>query len=291
MFKYIYACLLMLFIVNATAQDLTMVEQADTTAVKKWDAALDVFSRYIWRGQTLGADFPVLQPAFNYSASDKLTIGVWATTNLKYNYYYSDNATPNYSHQEFDVGVSYQISDYLTVSVWDYYWPSWHSIADEDNNYFNYGADGVKTVDASLEFDFSDGYQYPFNALVSTFVLGNDFRYDAMGENPRQNFTTYMEVGYTFYDIFSLLTTSKLVQNIDLDPSVGAVLNNQAGYYEAADYNRVSFINMAVRAHREFEVAEGINMPISVNYTHNAAKRNTEIDGRDFVTLGVSFYY
>lgn len=291
MSKYIYIVLFLFFSKNAQAQDSTMVQQVDTSATKKWDASVDVFSRYIWRGQTLGGNFPALQPAFNYCVTQKWTVGVWATTNFKHDYYYSDNTTPNYSHQEFDFGVSYQINDFLAISVWDYYWPSWHMIEGEDNNYFNYGTDGVKTVDATLEFDFSEGFKYPFNATISTFILGNDFRYDSTGGNPRQNFTTYIEAGYTFYDIFRLLTPSKLVRNIDFDPSIGAVLNNQAGYYEAADFNQVSFINMALTVNREFVLREGLSMPVSLNYTHNAARRNTEIDGRDFVTIGLSIYY
>ncbi|HEX8562936.1 MAG TPA: TorF family putative porin [Flavobacterium sp.] len=288
MYKYLFVVLFLSFS-KSLAQDSTMVA-LDSVPEKRWDVSVDLVSRYIWRGQAYGGNTPAVQPAFNYALADKWTVGVWGTTNFRDQYYYSDDVTPNNAYQEFDLGVSYQINDFMSISVWDYYWPSWHRLEGEDKSYFNYGVDGAKTVDATLEFDFSEGFKYPFNATISTFILGNDFRYDASGENPKQNFTTYVEAGYTFYDIFKLLTASPILKNINLDPSIGAVLNNQAGYYEAADYDRISFINMAVSANREFDLGQGLTMPVSLNYTHNAASRNTEVDGTDFLTVGVSLY-
>lgn len=77
------------------------------------------------------------------------------------------------------------MNDFLQIQLWDYYWPSVNRVDGVNNGFFNYGKDGVKTVDAILYFDFSDGYKLPFPATISTLVAGNDFRYDKNGENPK----------------------------------------------------------------------------------------------------------
>jgi hypothetical protein len=256
---------------------------------KRWDVNLDIASMYIWRGQSWGGRYVAFQPSFNYALTEKWSIGVWGTTNFQNRYYENDGFTPR-GYQEVDLGVTYQIMDFMSVSLWDYYWPTYESYEGVDQSYFNYGPDGVKSVDATLEFDFSDGYQYPFNAAISTLVGGNDYRYDDEGENPTRNFTTDVEVGYTISGIFNTISATTL-RNIDLCPTAGAVLNNQAEYYTYGDYDRVSVVNLALNMSREFEIGGGIMMPVSVIYTHNAAQSNTEVMGQNFVTAGVSFYY
>ena len=263
---------------------------ADSTATKRWEIGIDLVSRYIWRGQTWGGNFVAAQPSVTFLVTDKFSIGTWATTNFQNEYYYSDGITENKGYQELDFGITYQLTDYLSLQLWDYYWPTFEKLEGVDRSYFNYGPDGVKSVDASLVFDFSDGYKFPFDATISTLVSGNDYRYDKNGENPTRNFTTYLEAGYTFSSILNGISP-RTFKNIDLHPSVGAVLNNQAEYYTYADYDKPSLVNLATSATREFGLGEKIKMPLSIVYTHNASTRNTEVIGRDFVTAGVSFWY
>jgi hypothetical protein len=174
------------------------------------------------------------------------------------------------------------------VELWDYYWPTLDNVTGAGANYLDYGPDGVKTVDLSIALDFS-GYRYPFNATVSTLVGGNDYRYDENGENATRNFTTYVEAGYTFSNIFH--DVSGLLKGIDLCPAVGAVLNNRAEYYAYGDYDRVSVVNVALSASREVELGYGCATVVSLNFTHNAAAHNLEPTGRNFVTAGMSFVY
>ncbi|HEY0046452.1 MAG TPA: hypothetical protein VGB44_07065 [Flavobacterium sp.] len=270
------------------AQELTLQDSV-TAPEKKWDINLDVVSMYIWRGQAWGGRYVAFQPSFNYQLGERWSVGVWGTTNMQDRYYEKNGLTPR-GYQEFDFGITYQIKDYLSVSLWDYYWPTFESFEGVDQSYFNYGPDGVKSVDATIEFDFSDGYKYPFNATISTLIAGNDYRYDDTGENATRNFTTYVEVGYTISDIFEMVS-AKTLRYIDICPTAGAVLNNQAEYYTYGDYDRVSLVNLALNMSREFELGNGIMMPLSIVYTHNAAKSNTEIMGHNFVTAGISFYY
>ncbi|WP_309641836.1 hypothetical protein [Flavobacterium sp.] len=247
---------------------------------KKLELNLDIASRYIWRGQSWGGDYVVVQPAINYSITDKLVAGFWATTNFQNDYFYADgNAGKGY--QEVDFSLSYEINSFLTVQVWDYYWPSVAKVEGVDNGFFNYGTDGTKTVDANLLFDFSD-YKVPLSLTLSTLVAGNDYRYDDEGENPKQNYTTYFEAVYTLEELF---------QKITFEATTGAVFNNQAKYYAAGDYDQTSLVNVGLEATREFQLTDRISMPLSLNYIHNAATKNTEFFGRNFLVAGITFNY
>ncbi len=269
---------------NKAAVDTTIVEKE-----KKLELKLDIVSRYLWRGQCWGGDYVALQPTIEYAVTAKLSLGFWATTNFKYDYFYLDGATAYKGYQEMDFYATYQITDYLQVQLWDYYWPSVSKVAGVDNRFFNYGKNGVKTVDATLYFDFSEGYKYPFNVTLSTLVAGNDYRYDDDGNNPKQNFTTYIELGYTIKPFNKLPSNS--IKEIEFAPVIGAVLNNKAGYYSYADYDKVSFVNMGLKVSKEIDLGRGITMPIFINYIHNDAKRNTETFGNNFLVAGISIDY
>lgn len=267
---------------NETVKDTTKRE-------KKLEFNLDIVSRYIWRGQSWGGDYIAVQPTIEYAVTPKLSLGFWATTNFKNDYFYPDGVTSYKGYQEIDFYATYQLNDFLQFQVWDYYWPSVSKVDGVDNGFFNYGKDGVKTVDAMLYFDFSEGYKYPFNITISTLVAGNDYRYDSNGENAKQNFTSYLEFGYTF-TLFEK-STVKALQGIELDPVIGAVINNKAAYYSYADYDEVSFINIGIKATKEIDLGSGITMPLSLNYIHNGAKHNTETFGKNYLVAGLSFSY
>jgi len=273
-----------------TAKDSLLIVPVDSTKVdKKWDVAVDIASRYIWRGQSWGGNYPVLQPSFNYAITNKLRVGIWATTNFQNDFLENDGTTPK-SYHEFDVGLSYQLTNFLTLEVWDYYWPALQRMENVDTNYFNYGPNGVKTIDASLAFDFSEGYKLAFTGTISTLVGGNDYRYNADDSSFTRNYTTYIEMGYHFPDIFAL-SSSKFLQKIDAHPMIGAVINNQAQYYTYADYNKPSVINIALSLTREFQTNQNTTIPVVLSYTHNAATANTEVYGKNFLLAGISFWY
>jgi Bacterial protein of unknown function (Gcw_chp) len=291
--KYKIQLLPFLFIViSATGFSQESEIKNDTTSTaneNKLELKVDIVSRYLWRGQCWGGDYVAVQPTIGYALTPKFSLGLWATTNFKGDYFYPDGETAYKGYQEIDFYATYQINDFLQFQLWDYYWPSVSKVEGVDNGFFNYGKEGTKTVDAMLYFDFSEGYKFPFNATISTLVAGNDYRYDSEGENPKQNFTTYLELGYTF-TLFEK-SASKAFNSIELAPVVGAVLNNKAEYYSYADYDEVSFVNMGVKATKEFDLGNGITMPLSLNYIHNGAKHNTETFGKNYLVTSISFSY
>ncbi len=267
----------------------TSTETLASESIKKWSVSVDVFTRYLWRGQCWGGDYAVVQPTLEYAITPKLTVGIWGTSNGKFDYYYPDGETSYKGYQELDLYVKYQINDFMQVQVWDYYWPTVQKISDINNQFFNYGSDGVKTVDAMLCFDFSEGYKYPFNATISTLIAGNDYRYDVNGDHAKQNFTTYLELGYTF--TFFETSPNIILNNLELSPVIGAVLNNKAQYYTSGDYDKVTFVNMGIKVSKEIDLGNGVAMPISLSYIHNGAQQNTETFGRNFLVGGISFSY
>lgn len=272
--RIVIANLFIMFNANLYAQ--TVVAAKDSIESKKeskFEFNVDLLTRYLWRGQCWGGDYAVVQPTITYAATDKITIGFWATSNFKSDYFYPDGETSYKGYQEIDFNINYQVSPFLSIQLWDYYWPSVSRVEGVDNGFFNYGKDGVKTVDLMFVLDFSE-YKLPLYATLSTLVAGNDFRYDSNGENPKQNFTTYFEAGYTFEELY---------KKVSFDVLAGVVFNNDAAYYSYADYDRTSLINLSLKATREFKLSERIFMPVSLNYIHNAAKDNTEVFGRNFL--------
>jgi len=279
--KVIFTLISILTIGFVSYSQGSALELDTLSSSKKWEFNIDLASRYIWRGQSWGGAYFVVQPTINYAINDKLKVGIWATSNFKKEYFYDDGVTSYKGYQEIDFTITYQINSFLAFQVWDYYWPSVKKVDGLDNGFFNYKSNGVKTIDATLLFDFS-AFKFPLNAMLSTLVAGNDYRYDASGENAKQNFTTYFEVGYSLEEVF---------QKVTLDPLVGVVFNNQAHYYSGGDYDKPSLVHLGVKGTREFDLGKRFTMPLSLNYIHNAATKNTETFGKNFLVVGVTFNY
>ncbi|MFC5682019.1 TorF family putative porin [Flavobacterium sp. MAHUQ-51] len=255
---------------------------------KHWTFTIDLVSRYLWRGQCWGGNYAAIQPSVEYAITPKFSIGTWATTNFKKEYYYPDNENYYRGYQEIDLYLSYQITDFLQLQLWDYYWPSVSKVEGVSNKLFDYSPSSSQTLDAILYFDFLEAYHIPLNATISTLVGGNDYRYDA-NDSPKRNFTTYLEMGYVF-DLFAE-SKNKYSKHIELSPSVGVVLNNKAAYYNFADYDKASLVNLSLKAKKEFDLGNNIVMPFTINYIHNAATANTNFFGKDFLIAGISFGY
>ena len=253
---------------------------ADDESVKgTWDVNLDLASRYIWRGQSWGGNYPVAQLYGAYNLSNKWSLGLWTTHNFKKEYYDENGTTKGY--QELDFILNYAVNDFLTISLQDYYWPSTDRQEGVSNNFFNYGNDSSQTIDLMFMFNFTER-GLPLWFTSSTFIAGNDFKYkDEFDEKGKQNYTTYMELGYDINAPFG----------VSLVPFFGLVLNNKARYYNYADYDKPSFVNLGCKVSKEFKLSESVVMPVWLNYTYNAADamENLQPLGHQFLVAGVNF--
>ena len=232
----------------------------DTTAIetpaRKFTAAVDVVYPYLWRGLKYNADKIAFQPYVNYNITDKISFGLWATTN------FSDAVD---AYNEYDWSISYQISPVVQVMVSDYYWPATKKAYAEDNsdsraNYFDYSEGSAQTLDFSLLLDFTDK-GVPLDFEFSTLFGGNDYNYDENGEPAGRAYSTYAEAGYTH--------TFESV-GIDVRPFAGAAVIN-GGYYgtDANGNAGFTFTNVGLNIAKEIKVSKNYSIPVFVRYTFN----------------------
>lgn len=239
----------------------------------KFAAAVDVVAPYLWRGIKYMSDKVAFQPYASYAFTEKLTVGVWGSTN------FSDAAE---AYNEFDWYVSYQVTPIMKVMLSDYYWPatkkntSW-----ERSSYFDYSEGSAQTLDLSILFDFSDK-GVPLDFQWNTIVGGNDYKYDAEG-NPTRAFSSYAEAGYSY---------SWEKAGLDFRPFVGAVVIN-GGYYGTDENDEAGFFfsNVGLNVAKEIKFSEKFSVPVFLRYTYNE-NGNPNSDGEikhNFISGGVTF--
>ncbi len=185
-----------------------------------FSTAVDMQSRYVWRGQPLGGEGPSLQPGATVSYKG-LSLGVWGAYNVSLNDY-----------QELDWSVSYTcLDDALTLMVTDYAFP----VLSSTYRYFDYPNSHV--LEAGVKFDIP-------NSNLSLGVYSNFYGADAHNLDGSMVYSTYAEIGYTLpWDS----------QQADFDFTIGAALNGKSGY---SFYGNDGFdvVNMAVGATKVLEV-------------------------------------
>ncbi len=246
-------------------------------AEPKFTAAVDVVYPYLWRGIKYNADLVAFQPYMNYSFTDRLSVGVWATTNFS-------KAADAYN--EYDWNIAYQLTSVVKVMLSDYYWPATKKAHEDDSlnsrdSYFDYSEGSAQTLDLSVLFDFSER-GIPLDFQWNTIIGGNDYKYDEDSNPTTRAFSSYAEVGYT--------KTFESV-GIDVRPFVGAVVIN--GSYYGADANGNSgftFTNVGVNIAKEFKITENYSLPVFIRYTNNnyGVVEDTKTI-RNFFSCGVTF--
>ncbi|KAF0238796.1 MAG: hypothetical protein FD181_797 [Prolixibacteraceae bacterium] len=93
--------MIMTFVPGAKAQE---EEKASS-----WNAGLDIYSSYIWRGSKFGTG-PAIQPSVKFTTGG-LTIGVWGSFDAA-------------GYAETDPYISYSFPFGLSIGVTDYYYPT-----------------------------------------------------------------------------------------------------------------------------------------------------------------------
>ncbi len=257
-----------------TVKDSTTVEESEP----KLTASIDVVYPYLWRGVRYYGDKVAFQATVDYAITDKLSVGIWGTSNFS-------NAADAYN--EFDWSITYQINPIMSVMLSDYYWPATKNNMDwEKSSYFDYSEGSAQTLDLSLMFDFSEK-GVPVDFLWSTLVGGNDYKYDDNGNRSRA-YSSYAEVGYTH---------SFENAGIDVRPFVGAAVIN-GGYYgvDANGEAGFTFTNVGLTVSKDFKITEKFSLPVFIGYTNNdyGVQEFDDNDNltktvRNFFSCGVTF--
>lgn len=171
---------------------LSSLSFAETqTPIVEADLAIDVATRYVWRGADFG-NSPSLQPSFYLSASG-FEIGSWAAYSISA----EESAT---AVDEHDIWVSYshELAEghSLSLTATDYFFPS-----APDSEYLDYKEGGSHSLEASL------GYSGILNASAA-WMFHND------SDN-----SVYWRLGYPF-----------AIQQIELEAFTGGTLQKSGLY-------------------------------------------------------------
>ena len=279
--KVVMILTLMLTSSLAFAQDTLVASPiAESEAQEpKFTAAVDVVYPYLWRGIKYYGDKVAFQPYMAYAFTDKLSVGVWATTNFS-------NAADAYN--EFDWSISYQISPVVKVMLSDYYWPATKNNPDwERSSYFDYSESSAQSLDLSVLLDFSEK-GVPLDFQWNTFIGGGDYKYDENGNPTTRAYSSYAEIGYTY---------SINKAGVDVRPFVGAAVIN-GGYYgvDASGKAGFTFSNVGVNIAKAFKITKNYSIPVFVRYTNNdyGVQEFDENDNlikteRNFFSAGMTF--
>lgn len=249
--KVVIILALMLTSAITFAQD---VQPASDTAApaSKFAAAVDIVYPYLWRGIKLNSNKVAFQPYLSYAFTDKLTFGLWGSTNF--------SGTTG-SFNEFDWYASYQVSPIVKLMVSDYYFDYPGARA----KYFDYSQASNQAIDFTIALDFTEK-GIPLDFQWNTLIAGNDYKYDSNGAKSR-NFSSYSEVGYTH---------SIKEAGIDLRLFAGAILGKSL-YYETEGF---SFTNVGLNVSKEIKFSEKFVVPAFIRYTYN---QNGNVDANDVI--------
>jgi len=142
----------------------------------------EVVSSYIWRGipsYSYNNNQPVLSPNIQPTLGfvmGNFEIGAWGSSDF------------TGSYKEFDMYASYTYKT-ITATITDYYWDlNWLS-----KPYLSYKNDITShLLEGALVYKSS---KIPLSVTLATMFYGADKKADDAGSN---NYSTYLEVGYTF---------------------------------------------------------------------------------------------
>lgn len=222
----------------AAATDSLSVD--DTSATPTWhmDMAMELQSRYVWRGQALGGAAPIIAPAATLTFKG-LSLGVWGTYSLGAEVY-----------QELDWTLAYALwPEVLTLQLTDYSTPQMGG----EYHYFDYAA---HTTPHLLEGGLL--ISVPQTALsVSAFV--NFFGADARRADGTLNYSIYVETAYALQ--------SKCVQS-QFSFAVGAAVNGEEGHSFYGN-DGFSIVNVSVEARRALPLSSTLRLPLYVRLVAN----------------------
>lgn len=223
------------------------------TCKGKLDISTDLVSRYIWRGMNPGGSSPSIQPSIEYTY-ENFAVGAWGAYSLS-------NAITS---QELDLYLGYNIAGMFNVTITDYFFPK----EDTLNNYFNYSKDRTNHLfEASAKFLGTE--KLPLSLMIATNLYGAD----AKKSNGKNQFSTYIEFGYSFK-----------IKDTGCNAFIGFTPNNpeestgETGFYGKG----AGVINLGLTAIKEIKITDSFLLPVSASLITNPQAENI------FLVFGIS---
>jgi len=218
------------------------------------DLSADIMSRYIWRGLNLGGSSPSIQPNLEYSCGN-LALGAWGA--------YSFNHA--ITSQEVDLYVSYTIADLFNITATDYFLPGEDTLP---NHYFNF-----RKNETGHLFEISAKYLGTEKVPLSLMVATNVYGADAKKSNGDNQFSTYIELGYSFN-----VKETGCSAFLGFTPTKPDTAKGETGYYG----NGPGVINIGITATRDIKITDTFTLPISTSLITNPQAENI------FLVFGIS---
>lgn len=231
-----------------------------------FDIKADLMSRYVWRGCDLGGESPSIQPSFLVNLGDTnhaISFSAWAAYNF------------NTATQEVDLSASYTFKKFLTVNVYDYYFPGFSGYTPSQQKYFNYKQDSTGHLyEGAISFNGTD--KIPFTLLFAMNFYGMDvYKLNDDGTKKGIAMTKYIELGY-----------KNTIRGIDFNAFIGATLDDpneskgEAGYYG----NRsAGVVNLGVKAVKAVKVTDSYSLPLQASFIVNPEAEKV------YLVFGMSF--
>ena len=177
---------------------------------QQWNAGLDIYSSYVWRGTKFGSG-PAFQPLIEFSAG-QLTVGAWGSYSAS-----TDEAAEADLYLNYELGLGSQGSIAFTFT--DYYFPG-SSWTEMDSHFLEPMVTlntGGLSLSGAYMMNNSEGYLYVeagFTAGPATFLVGaGDGIYTADGKFNICNIGISSSKELKLSDTFSIPVTGAAIYN------------------------------------------------------------------------------
>lgn len=177
---------------------------------QQWNAGLDIYSSYVWRGTKFGSG-PAFQPLIEFSAG-QLTVGAWGSYSAS-----TDEAAEADLYLNYELGLGSQGSIAFTFT--DYYFPG-SSWTEMDSHFLEPMVTlntGGLSLSGAYMMNNSEGYLYVeagFTAGPATFLVGaGDGIYTTDGKFNICNIGISSSKELKLSDTFSIPVTGAAIYN------------------------------------------------------------------------------
>lgn len=230
---YFIICFVLPFEVVAQDVDNTKSDDGHLLRFSNFSASVEFTTKYMWRGIEYGTSpvfFPML--SYDYKGLNIYAMGGYAT---------------NGSHQEVDLGISYNYK-WLTVGFNDYYYPT--AVGEKDDYFVFRNRETGHYVEAVVTVT---PQKVPVYLTLSSYVFGADKK-----PNGNQAFSSYAEIGYNH----------RFKEDKTMTLLIGAELNK--GFY--TDYEKgFSVCNIAAKYAASLPLGK-YRLPVCVSLVFNPYK-------------------
>ncbi|MGE5680549.1 MAG: hypothetical protein ACM34K_06660 [Bacillota bacterium] len=233
------------------AQDKDQAED-ETQQCKKSFASLnlgaDLVSRYVWRGNEIGAvdgsafGAPHIQPFgsldLNFKQAGTLSLGIWGSYAF----------TGKYSENDFSLKYAIELPlGAVSATVTDYYFPYIDSLKFSD---FSGDGLGAHTVEAALAITGPE--EFPLTILISKNIH-ND---------PVDNKSFYVEAGYGF-------SIAETPVSVFLGAAQGVSI------WHNVSTDKMELTNIGFNVTKDLKLTNDYSMPLGLSFVYNPHIKNS----------------